>query len=89
MLNLTKDQKLKAGYTAISLCTILSLLLAVHNIVLNIVEIIKYFWNVDYFSKYYQTEYVSASEESDHLTEQGTNTPLKKEAEEEQQLTGS
>jgi hypothetical protein len=79
ILNLTKSQKLTASYICISLCTLLSLLLAIHNIILNVVEIIKYFCKVDYFSKYYQTEYVSSSEDSDHLTEQGTNTPLKRE----------
>jgi hypothetical protein len=55
LLDLTKSQKLTASYAAISLCTLLSLLLAIHNIIMNIVEIIKYFWKVDYFSKFYQT----------------------------------
>lgn len=44
-----------ASYVAISLCTFLSLLLAIHNIILNIVEIIKYFCKIDYLSKFYET----------------------------------
>jgi hypothetical protein len=55
LLDLTKAQKLTASFAAISLCTILSLLLAIYNIVMNVVEVIKYFWKIDYFSKYYQT----------------------------------
>lgn len=78
LLDLTKAQKSTASFAAISLCTILSLLLAIYNIVMNVVEVIKYFWKIDFLSKYYQTEYVTASDESDHATDQGTNVPLKK-----------
>lgn len=45
---------------------------------------------MDYLGKYYQTEYVSSSEgESEHQTDQGTNTPIKKEEPEVEQMTGS
>jgi hypothetical protein len=37
LLDLTKPQKLSASYAAISLITLLSLLLAIHNIIMNIV----------------------------------------------------
>lgn len=37
LLNLTKSQKLTASYAAIALCTLLSVMLAIHNIVMNVV----------------------------------------------------
>ena len=58
VLALTQDQKLNASYLAIALCILLSILLAIHNIVMNVIEIIKFLCKIDYLSKYYQTEYV-------------------------------
>lgn len=63
LLDLTQTQKLNASYLAIALCILLSILLAIHNIVMNICEGIKFFWGVDYLSKYYQTEYVETTEQ--------------------------
>lgn len=58
LLDLTQNEKLNAGYLAISLCVLLSLLLAVHNVVVNVVEVAKFCCGKDYFAGYYQTEYV-------------------------------
>jgi len=58
ILNLSIDQKLAASYLAISLCVILSCMLAIHNIALNAIEMIKFFCKIDYFHKYYEAEYV-------------------------------
>ena len=55
LLDLTQPQKINAGYLSISICILLSLLLALHNITINIVEIIKYCCKIDYFASYYQT----------------------------------
>ena len=54
-LSLNQEQKLNAAYLSIVLCIILSLLLVIHNMVVNVVEVIKYCTGKDYFKTYYQT----------------------------------
>jgi len=49
VLDLGQQQKLNAGYLAIALCIVVSLLLFVHNVVINVVEIAKYCCGKDYF----------------------------------------
>lgn len=57
LLGLTQTQKLNASYLAIGLCILLSVLIAIHNLVINITEVIKFCWGIDYLSKYYQNEF--------------------------------
>ena len=42
-LSLNQENKLNAAYLAIGLCMLLSVLLVVYNVVVNVVEVIKYF----------------------------------------------
>lgn len=61
-LALSKQQKLTASYLAIAFTLLLSLLLALHNICLNLVEAIKFFSGKDHLKNYYQNEYIDSSE---------------------------
>lgn len=61
LANLSQTQKLNASYLAIGLCILLSVLIAIHKVVINVVEIIKFCWGIDYLSKYYQTEFVETT----------------------------
>jgi hypothetical protein len=58
ILGLSQSQKLNASYLTIALCMFLSLLLAIHKIVMNVVKIVKFCCKIDYLSKYYRIEYV-------------------------------
>jgi hypothetical protein len=70
---LTINQKLVVSYLAVALCVLLSCLLALHNLILNIAEMLNFFCKIDCFGKYYKTEYLE-TEESEDVTEQNTNT---------------
>ena len=76
ILNLSQTQKLSTSYLAISICVLLSILLAIHNIAMNVLEIIKYFCKLDYLSKYYQTEYVETTEDGLMSEHEYTHSPL-------------
>ena len=78
VLDLSQQQKLNAGYLAIAMCILLSLLLAVHNIVMNVVEVARYCCGKDYFASYYQTEYVSTTEEGEKTEEEDSCQGLNK-----------
>ena len=77
-LSLNQEQKLNAAYLAIAICIILSLLLVVHNIVINVVEVIKFCCNIDYLRAYYQTEYVCTTENEEPMDEEVSRGPLQK-----------
>jgi hypothetical protein len=51
ILNLTINQKLVVSYLAVALCVLLSCLLALHNLILNIAELLKFFCKIDCFGR--------------------------------------
>jgi hypothetical protein len=75
-LSLSKQQKLAANYLAIALTLLLSLLLALHNICLNLAEAIKFCSGKDHLRNYYQNEYIDSSE-AQSQQEQLTATPFR------------
>lgn len=58
ILSLPQSQKLTASILAISLCILFSVLVALHNIVMNVAEIVKYCCRVDWFQKYCQSDFL-------------------------------
>lgn len=57
-LQLTSDQKSRISYFSVAVCLLLSLLLIIHNFIINCVEIMKFFTNKDCLSSYYKAEFV-------------------------------
>jgi hypothetical protein len=74
LLSLSQTQQLNAGYLAIALCILLSLLLALHNLALNLLAAVKLFCGIDYLAPYYTAEYVETTEQ-----EEASRSPLQKE----------